>query len=122
MRAICPWVAVLLIFNVTACYRWEPLPTLSPPAVLEQQNELRLSLRGEANTVTLTNMLLVGGDSLRGSTTEAPRVRTVALGDIESIEARRVDPWSTFAALVMVPAAVLLGVAAAGCSGDGLVC
>ena len=103
-------VALLgLALSLSGCYRWEVVTIASPRAAITatEPDQIRVSVGDEPLTLTLGDLSLVAGDSVRGTTNGA--ARTIAFQDIAVLEMRRYDALRT-AVAITGPALLVLGV------------
>ncbi|HSH74939.1 MAG TPA: hypothetical protein VLA09_04630 [Longimicrobiales bacterium] len=99
MRAV---AAPLLALHVAACTQWQRVSAPSPREAIAEagSDQVRLAVRDEARPVVLGDFT-VEGDSVRGITRGAARTsRSIPLGDVERVEARRYSAAKTGGAVL----------------------
>ena len=102
LRRYRPLALLLLVLHLAGCYSWQPV-TVSPRQLIEEAapDHIRI-FKADGEGMELRNPQ-VESDSLTARISTRLRTATVriALGDIDSVEARRLEVWGTVAAVLL---------------------
>ncbi len=119
LRRYRPLALLLLVLHLAGCYSWQPV-TVSPRQLIEEAapDHIRI-FKADGEGMELRNPQ-VESDSLTARISTRLRTATVriALGDIDSVEARRLEVWGTVAAVLLSTLGLGFAIGASGMTLD----